>query len=242
MTDIRATLDELAGEPPWPTPTVIRGDLARGRRALRRRRATGLAVATVAATGVFGLVGTTQQGGAFGPAVPSVAVQVASGGGWSSHRLPEPPEPSVPPASAVPVPLVPATGVGSTRTIATTSLPEGWRVVLADEGAVVIARPDDRVTDPSHAFFQVGKVTVQLASATFPDLPTTGERTTVGGRPAVWHTLLGGDAPTPALSWTLSDGRVAEIQGVVTLGWDKETYRRFASTVTIGPDAVAGVG
>ena len=200
-------------------------------------------MATVAATGVFGLVGTTQQGGAFGPAAPSVAVQVASGEGSGAYTRFDEPMPSVPPAPAVPVPLVPATGVGSTRTIATTSLPQGWRVVLADDGAVVIARPDDRVTEPGHGWFQVGKITVQLRSESAPELPTTGERTTVAGRPAVWeHNLPGDGAVTPALSWTLSDGRVAMIQGTVTLGWDKETYRRFASTVTIGPDAVAGVG
>lgn len=55
MTDLKQLLDDAAGPEPTVTDTDLSTDLTRGRRALRRRRATGIASGAVATALVIGV-------------------------------------------------------------------------------------------------------------------------------------------------------------------------------------------
>jgi hypothetical protein len=223
MTDLTDLLDSAAGHHAAPTPDVVGADVARGRRALVRRRWTraGLAVAGVAAVGAAAVavpaaLGTGQQ-----------QVRVAGPAAGGAVSVADAPNPGVD--------LVDFDAKAPLKPISPGVIPAGWSV-SGDEYALVIAPPGN---DTTPADYQ-GKLVVYVDANTIPNesLPMkiavpVGDRTGFAIR-----------ADDSALQvWVgQPDGTALRAQAPLALGWDEATLGRFLSAVTVSDAAVAGVG
>ena len=223
MTDLTDLLDSAAGHHPAPSPDVVRDDVARGRRALVRRRWTraGLAVTGAAAVAVAAVTapGVLDRGHEVRGVVPA-----AGGGAGSAADAPNPGVDLVAfDHGAAPTPLSPGL------------VPDGWSV-SGDEYALVIAPPG---SDTSPADYR-GKLVVYLDANTIPNesLPMTiavdvGDRTGFAIRAE----------PSMLQVWVpLEDGTALRAQAPPSLGWDEATLGRFLGSVVVGEGASAGVG
>jgi hypothetical protein len=222
MTDLTDLLDSAAGHPTAPTPDVVGADLARGRRALVRRRwtRTGLAVAGVAAVASAAVAVPVGLGGGQGQ---QQVVGAALGGGSAADA----PNPGVD--------LVDFDATAPLKPISPGIIPDGW-TVSGDEHALVIAPPG---SDTSPADYQ-GKLVVYLDANTIPNesLPTKVE-VPVGDR-----TGFAIRADDSALQVWVSqpDGTALRAQAPLALGWDEATLGRFLGAVTVSDRAQAGLG
>lgn len=130
MTDLKELLDQAAGAEPGVSDADLSADLNRGRRALRRRRATGVASGALATALVIGvgwsvLPNTTDQGTVEPPAArttptatPTPATARVPGRLPTDHRPPAP-------VPATPVPLV-ANTTPFPGPITCDLIPQGW--------------------------------------------------------------------------------------------------------------------
>ncbi|WP_405056782.1 hypothetical protein OG474_29090 [Kribbella sp. NBC_01505] len=137
MTDLKHLLDDAAGPEPATTDTDLDGDLARGHRAVRRRRLTGIAAGTVATAAVLGAAWSFLPGGTTADTTPQVAATTAKPSAEPSAKpstkpsdMPPPPRSvpgPLPPKPAVPVALVPNTRPMPGK-ITCDLIPQGWSV------------------------------------------------------------------------------------------------------------------
>ncbi|HZX03625.1 hypothetical protein [Kribbella sp.] len=143
MTDLKQLLDDAAGPEPAVTDTDLATDLTRGRRALHRRRITGIAGAAVA-TGLVAGVGwavlpavtahdtiapaarPTPSVTASKPAVTPTQRIVVPGGDPNDHRPP-------PPVPSTPVTLVANSKPFPGKKITCDLIPTGWAVRVRTE-------------------------------------------------------------------------------------------------------------
>jgi hypothetical protein len=223
MTDLTDLLDSAAGNHPAPSPDVVHEDVARGRRALVRRRwtraglaVTGAAAVAVAAVAVPAALDT-------GPDVRGV-VPAAGGGVGPAADAPNPG-----------VDLVPFDAGPSPKPLSPGLVPDGWSV-SGDEHALVIAPPG---SDTSPADYR-GKLVVYLDANTIPNesLPMkvsvdVGDRTgfAIRAEPAMLQVWV-----------PQEDGTALRAQAPPSLGWDEATLGRFLGEVVVGEGASAGVG
>lgn len=220
MTDLTDLLDSAAGDHSAPAPDVVGADLARGRRALVRRRwtRTGLAVAGVAAVGAAAVAVPVLGGGHGQQQVVGAAV-----GGGSVADAPNPG-----------VDLVDYDAKAPLKPISPGVIPDGWSV-SGDEHALVIAPPGN---DTSPADFQ-GKLVVYLGQG-IPNEPLPrDDEVAVGDR-----TGYANRSDSTALQvWVrLPDGTALRAQAPAGLGWDEATLGRFLGAVTVDDRAVASAG
>jgi hypothetical protein len=147
MTDMKELFDHAAGPEPTVTDTDLTADLARGRRALRRRRITGVATAAVA-TGMVVGVGWSVLPISTTTAPPEPAANTTS--------TPKPTIPN-PDRDKRPAPVAPGTAVQLvTNTtpfpgvITCDLIPKGWavRVALANPTAQVQELYDPNLRNP----------------------------------------------------------------------------------------------
>jgi hypothetical protein len=219
MNDLKDLL-ELAlsdGQGPGPArPADPAGDLARGRRLLRRRRLARL-------TGATAVVAAA--------ALVPLAVNGAGGA-----------PPAQPGAARASAPARPATG--ALALVAYTGqqvpgyqvseVPQGWVIQGGDPYALVLAPKGDK--DTSIQSF-IGKLVVMLQSKD-AGAPTQGTPQPVAGRPGRFD--VQGD--TQILTYQDAAGQWMVIQAPTVLGWDSARLAQFAAGVRVLGNAQQGSG
>ena len=249
MNDMKDLLEQVLDDddPSDGMPVNATGDLARGRRHVRRRR-TGLAAAAATTLLVGGLV-PVALGGQAGSSPGSVTAAPATSGGTS-------------------IALVSYTGK-QPRGYTVDWVPEGWTIQGGDLSYLVIAPPpsvvaqqgagakDTRTSERELAQRRGGqqsgaqKTPEQLAadptsfegklaviSASDSADHTMGTKISVDGRPGYLRT----QESTQILSYKSATGRWVDIQAPTLLGWDSTQIAKFAAGVTVSEKAEGGTG
>ncbi|GIE96984.1 hypothetical protein [Paractinoplanes rishiriensis] len=217
MTNLHDRLDTIAGPAVVPSPAQIDADLARGKRALRRRRAV-------------------QQVGASVFAVAAIAAAVAYGtsGGASPQPKPEAVAPVAP--QTVATKLVAYKGE-QPKGFTIDKVPDGWEVQGVSPGALTIAPIGIKDQHPDSF---VGKIAVMLQSADDKSTPT-GQNVTVGGKPGVIN-----DPDDPGHTRNLWVKQPNGIWMLVQIwdarGWTAESMVEFADGITVTKEAQQGRG
>ncbi|KUL24829.1 hypothetical protein [Actinoplanes awajinensis] len=236
MTNLREQFEALAGSPAAPTTAQTDADLARGRGALRRRRA--LQAAT---------------GSAFAIVVAAAAV---------AFTTTSTPAPSTPQAAGPTATTAATTGVTASAAFALVAykgeqpagfsidkVPAGWEVQGLDENLLTLApegakprnsaepQGDQADTDP-YSF--VGKVVVTLQSLDEQGTPA-GEAVKVGGKKATLVKKEGAkDGRT--LYVAQPSGVNLQIQVWDGIGWSADQIVEFAEGIHVNPNAKQGRG
>jgi hypothetical protein len=213
MTDLQTLLFDAGRPGAEPSAHVVDDDLARGRRALARRRLRrgGTRSLLVAAAAVGSLVVVQAQG--------------------VSQRPTQTATKSVPSSS---IKLVAYTGTQPAG-YTVDSVPAGWEIQGVNNYVLTIAAagdPDRQVDSFA------GKLTVMLLSKD-GSIPTTGSRVAVGsGYGVISHF----DPTTAQLFFTDVAGHVLDIQVPASLHWTDAQIGQFGAAVHVNPSAQAGVG
>ncbi len=220
MSDLRTLLHEAAGPSDTTTSnSVADADLARARRALRRRRASrmsaGSGLVAAAAIGAFVIVGPSSSPSGHDSAVP----------GKSSSS----------------VALAAYTGKQPTGFILD-KVPVGWAIRDNTPGVLTIAPEGSTpVSGPAGATSLVGTIAVMTERDTGVPTGVELDHVTVGDSPAVIAHMLG-SGDTRTLFGKQPSGAYLVIQVWNGLGWDNAKIAEFASSVHITKDAQLGVG
>lgn len=215
MKNLQDGLARIAGPAAEPTREQVAADLARGQRALRRRRTTqvagscAFAVAALAAV----IVGTTGTGAA--PKAPEAA----------GDR----------PASSAPQTAV-------TRLVAyqgeqpkgftLDKVPDGWELQGADDYGIVIAPKGFKDKNPNSF---VGKIVAQLQEFA-PGEELKGKEVSVNGSTGLLTKMID-QTDGSALFVKLGEGRWMVIQVWDGLGWGEKEVLEFASGIHVDENA-----
>ena len=230
MNDVKDMLAAALDRGPGPgQPVNPDGDLARGRRLLRRRRLTGLAGAAggaAVAAGIVTAVLTLGPAGA-GPGAPHQA-PVAGQHTRQQHA----PAPAHHPARRA-VKLVSYEGYQAPG-YQVSEVPRGWVVQGANAFALTVAPADD--PDKSVDSF-VGKIAVMLKSRDEP-APKGQPNLPVAGRPG----FLDRQGDTWILLYQDPSGLWVDIQFPAKLGWDAPQFAKLAAGVKVLSNAQPGRG
>jgi hypothetical protein len=213
MTDLQTLLFDAGRPGAEPSAHVVDGDLARGRRALARRRLRrgGTRTLLVAAAAVGSLVVVQAQGVSQSPkhsATPSVRTS--------------------------PIKLVAYTGT-QPEGYTVDSVPAGWEIQGVNNYVLTIAA----VGDPDRQVDSfAGKLVVMLMSKD-GSIPTTGSRVAVGSGSGIVSHL---DPSAAQLFFTDAGGHVLDIQVPPTLHWTDAQMGQFGAAVHVNPTAQNGAG
>jgi hypothetical protein len=231
MNDVKDLLElALAGEhDPYQGQEIdAAGDLARGRRLLRRRRLTAIISGSGAAAGIAAVA--LGVNAAASPARgPGPAAGVTAPGIRTSSPAPRPAHP----ARARSIALVSYNG----RQIPgyqVAKVPRGWVIQGGNAYALVIAPRGDKDTNISSF---LGKIVVMLKSTDEP-VPTHGHRVPVSGRPG----FLRDQGIAKTLTYQDSAGAWVDIQVPSSLGWHGRQFAQFAAGVQVLGNAQSGHG
>jgi hypothetical protein len=216
MMELHDRLDRLAGPAVEATSSQADADLARGRRALRRRRTV-----KGAATGVF--------------AVAAAAAALAYGTASSSH-------PAASDSAAAPRPAIVSTTLVAykgeqPKGYTIDKVPSGWEIQGVDPSVLTIAPVDAKDKDP-HSF--VGKIAIMLQSVDEKGTPT-GTAVKVAGKTGVLITPEGQSAGR-TLYVKQPNGINLIVQIWDARGWSNDAIVEFAAGIHVLPDAVQGRG
>lgn len=203
MSDLHALMHEAAPGLRATAEPVADADVARGRRALRVRRAR--RTASVSGIGAAVLLGALVVSTATRDAGSTVAPQARSG--------------VVTPGA---IALVAFDGQ-QPEGFRLKTVPAGWAVQSSTPSGVVLAPPGARNQDGSD---WVGKLGVQLSRDSTPDL--AGPTLRVHGHPAVVESA--GSAST--LYVEQPEGYLV-VQAWKNLGWDEQRLVEFAEGITV---------
>ncbi|MEV6350916.1 hypothetical protein [Actinoplanes sp. NPDC051851] len=230
MMNLRDQLDLLAGPPAEPTTAQVDADLARGKGALRRRRAlqaaTGSAFAIVVAAAAIAFTST---------GTPAVSTPVATGTTATGTT-----------ATAAAFDLVAYKGE-QPKGFSIDKVPAGWEVQGISESALTLgpigAEPhnsdappgDDTADDDPDSF--VGKAVVMLQSLDEEGTPE-GESVKVGDVTATLVDKQGAHT----LYVPQESGINIQIQVWDTIGWSADDIAAFAETIHVNPNAKQGRG
>jgi hypothetical protein len=222
MMDLNDRLSDLAGPAGVTSAVQVEEDLARGRRALRRRR-------------------TVQSVGASAFAVAAVAAAVAYGtNGGSAAGVPADRSPAVAqggkaPATATTV-LVAYHGE-QPKGFTIDKVPSGWEVQGVNASALTIAPVDAKDKNPD--VFE-GKIAIMLQSKDDHATPS-GTAVDVGGKAGVIDKGQGTEHGRNL--WVKqSNGIWMEVQIWDASGWTDAAIVEFADGIHVEKDAVQGVG
>ncbi len=226
MNDVKDMLAAALDRGPGPgQPVNPAGDLARGRRLLRRRRLTGLAGAAGVAAGITAVVLT------LGPAGPAATHPGPAAGQHTRHHE-VPAAPGHHPAKRA-IKLVSYQGYQAPG-YQVSEVPRGWVVQGSNAFALTVAPADD--PDKSVDSF-VGKIAVMLKSRDEP-APKGQPNLQVAGRPG----FLDRQGDTWILLYQDPSGLWVDIQFPAKLGWDAPQFARFAAGVKVLGNAQPGRG
>lgn len=204
------------------------GDLARGRRLLRRRRLTVIVSGSGAAAGIAAVALGVNAVGSAAPG-PGPAAGVTA----PAIRTSSPATHPARPAHARSIALVSYNG----RQIPgyqVAKVPQGWVVQGGNAFALVIAPRGDKDRDISSF---VGKIVVMLKSVDEP-VPAHGDRVPVNGRPG----FLRDQGITKTLTYKDSGGAWVDIQVPSSLGWHARQFGQFAAGIQVLGNAQPGRG
>lgn len=220
MINLKDGLADIAGPAAETTTAEVAADMARGRRALRRRRlvqagsGSAFAVAALAAAVAFATTGGTVPA----PNTPQAQGTVAGG--------------SVAPS----VKLVAYKGE-QPEGFTVDKVPDGWEIQGVDAGVLTLASKDTENKD-IHNFED--KVVVMLQSLDETGTPK-GDKVEVGGNPGVL-----GKAEDMTTGWWLyvdqPSGPRLQVQVWDGLGWSRADVIEFAKGVHVTADAKPGRG
>jgi hypothetical protein len=227
MNDVKDMLAAALDRGPGPgQPVNPAGDLARGRRLLRRRRLTGLAGAAGGAAVVAGIATAVLT---LGPAGSAPHPAPAAG----QHTRPQhTPAPAHHPARRA-VKLVSYQGYQAPG-YQVSEVPRGWVVQGSNAFALTVAPADD--PDKFVDSF-VGKIAVMLKSRDEP-APKGQPNLPVAGRPG----FLDRQGGTWILLYQDPSGNWVDIQFPAKLGWDRGQFAQFAAGVKVLGNAQPGRG
>ena len=197
MYDVKDMLAAALDRGPGPgQPVNPAGDLARGRRLLRRRRLTGLAGAAGVAAGITAVVLT------LGPAGPAATHPGPAAGQHTRHHE-VPGAPGHHPAKRA-IKLVSYQGYQAPG-YQVSEVPRGWVVQGSNAFALTVAPADD--PDKSVDSF-VGKIAVMLKSRDEP-APNGQPNLQVAGRPGFLD-RQGDTSPRASRSWATPSPAAAD--------------------------------
>jgi len=224
MNDVKDTLAAALDGGPDPGQTVNpAGDLARGRRLLRRRRLAVLAGAAGGAGAAAGIAVAVLTLGPAGPAAPHPAPVAGT-------HAPASPAGHKPKQAfklvAYQGPQVPGYQVAE--------VPSGWKIQGGNQYVLTIA-PRFGATGTVDVF--VGKIVVMLKSQDEP-VPTGQPNLTVAGRPG----FLNRQGDTWILLFQDKSGQWVDIQIPAKLGWHRAQFAKFAAGVQVLGNAQPGRG
>ena len=226
MNDVKDMLAAALDRGPGPgQPVNPAGDLARGRRLLRRRRLTGLAGAAGVAAGITAVVLT------LGPAGPAATHPGPAAGQHTRHHE-VPAAPGHHPAKRA-IKLVSYQGYQAPG-YQVSEVPRGWVVQGSNAFALTVAPADD--PDKFVDSF-VGKIAVMLKSRD-EQAPKGQPNLQVAGRPG----FLDRQGDTWILLYQDPSGLWVDIQFPAKLGWDAPQFARFAAGVKVLGNAQPGRG
>lgn len=247
MTDLKELLDEAAGPEPTVTDADLSADLARGQRALRRRRITGITSGAVATGLVIGAVWTvlptgTTNGGPQPAAHPTKTPSVLKSTPKDFQARPQDTRkpPVIPPTA---VPLV-ANTTAFPGVITCDLIPKGWavRISYADAQAQQQELYDPKLSNAKKLHDATYTLTIRQTQ-----LMDEGEGLTVDKYSTPWTKLpkvRAGkyEAVTTGVPGSpygrqevyIKPGKGIKIVGVsnhaYNLAWDMDTLLRFAGS------------
>lgn len=229
MNNLKDLLELALSDAPGPGERVDpAGDLARGRRLLRRRRLT--ALAGVTATVLCGvLVPLALQGS--GPVAASHPAAAASSHPQPTHSRSGT---ATPGKQSPQIKLVAWVGTQPPG-YRVSWMPKGWVVQGSTPYALVMAPPNAVDKNPD-VFIHKLVVMLQSRDATAP--PADWASQPVNGRPGKFD--VQGD--TQILTFQIAGGRWVVVQAPVSLGWDSAELAKFASGVRVLVTAQQGRG
>jgi hypothetical protein len=234
VNDLKDLLELALSDAPGPAERADpAGDLARGRRLLRRRRLTALAGVTAAVLcGV--LVPLTLEGS--GPSAANHPAAAASSNAQSSHAQPSHPRSGTPTPDNQSPQIKLVAWVGTQPPGYRVSwMPKGWVVQGSTPYALVMAPPNAADKDPD---VYIRKLVVMLQSRDATAPPAEWASQSVNGRPGKFD--VQGD--TQILTFQIAGGRWVVVQAPVSLGWDRAELAKFASGVQVLVTAQQGSG
>ena len=221
MNDVKDLLELALSDAPGPGERADpAGDLARGRRLLRRRRLTGLAGVTAAMLcGV--LVPLALQGS--GPAAAGHHPAAAA----SSRPQPSHPQSgrAAPDKQSPQIKLVAWVGTQPPG-YRVSWMPKGWVVQGSTPYALVMAPPNAADKDPD---VYIDKLVVMLQSRDAAAPPADWASQPVNGRPGKFD--VQGD--TQILTFQIVGRQWVVVQAPVSLGWDSAKLAKFAGGVQV---------
>ncbi len=213
MMDLHDRLARIAGPAAEPSAAEADADLARGRRALRRRR-------SVRALGTS----------AFAVAVLAVAAT------YGNQAAPATTPPDKAPAQVVATRLVAYEGK-QPQGFTIDKVPAGWEIQGGGVGHLTIA-PQNAADKNPDAF--VNKIAIMLQSKDDHSTPT-GTQLDVGGKPGVLNVAQGSHGGKNL--WVKQpDGLWMLVQIWDAHGWTQQDIVEFADGIQVQPGAERGVG
>jgi hypothetical protein len=213
MTDLQTLLLDAGRPGADPSAHVVDDDLARGRRALARRR--------LRRGGTGGLLVAAA-------AIGSLAVVQAQGVSQSPTHT------ATRSTATAPIALVAYTGT-QPEGYTVDSVPTGWEIQGVNNFVLTIAA----VGDPDRQVNSfAGKLVVMLLSKD-GSIPTTGSQVAVGSRSGVISHF---DPSTAQLFFTDVAGHVLDIQVPAALHWTDAQIGQFGAAVHVNATAQAGRG
>lgn len=216
MMDLQEQLGRIAGQAVPATSDQVTADVARGRRALRRRR-------------------TLQRAGASVFAVAALTAAVAYGTADHSTGGAAPPV-AAGSRAVVTAHLVAYTGE-QPKGFTIDKVPSGWKVQGVDQFTLTIAPVGAADKDPD---VFVGKIAIMLQSKDDKSTPT-GTAVQVGGKPGVLAAAQG--LATGKNLWIKeSDGGYLIVQIWDASGWTQAEIVEFGAGIHVQPGAQRGVG
>jgi hypothetical protein len=219
MMDLHDRLSTLAGPPGAPSAEQADADVARGRRALRRRRlfrSAGASAFTVAALAAAITYGASNDNGS-----PAGTTTTATGT-------------SAP--AAVATQLVAYQGA-QPKGFTIDKVPAGWVVQGVNQAALTIA-PKGLADKNPDSF--VGKIAIMLQSADDHSTPT-GTSIQIGGKPGVINTPE--DPGNTKNLWVKEpNGIWLQVQIWDASGWSNAAIVEFGAGIHVLPGAVQGRG
>lgn len=208
MMDLHDRLDRIAGPVAEPSAAEADADLARGRRALRRRRS-----ARALGTSAFAVVAL------------AVAVTIGPQAGPTATT------PDDAPAEAVATRLVAYEGE-QPQGFTIDKVPAGWEIQGGTTSELTIA-PKNAADKNPLAF--IGKIAIMLQSASDRSTPT-GTQLEVGGKPGVLNTADGTQGGKNL--WVQQpDGVWLLVQIWDARGWTQQDIIEFADGIHVQPGA-----